>query len=359
MGRYSNEKRAQIAAEAAAKAAQAVQAAPPEAEASTKAAKIPQRPEGWTPPLRNEPRRLAMEEIEVRDLKTKGIEIPKEELESEIVPARIAPAPVAEPAPETPAPDVKPVETPPAEPIKMVKVKVDGQEFEVAQTEVDEAGGVTAYQKDKAAENRLRKANETLAESRRIQAEIAQWIQQQTKPAVETDDQFIASKIDVIRFGTPEESAAALKAVLERSKIDQNAVTRNAVTIMQRNLALDIFKKEFQDVASNPDLLRLAVFLENELIPQAGPNLDWQNFYRSIGNRVRSVVGRPSQSATTPTAAPTSDTPSPASDKEARKASIVNLPVAAARAELPKEEKPETREDVLNQMRKSRGIPTG
>lgn len=370
MGRWSNERRAEEAAKAASQAVIAAKA--PELPLESAGDQAPD--EGTRPPPRNEPRRLAMEEILIaRGTPTEPEPEPKLAAKSEpkathaaATAAAVEPAPVIAPA-ATPQPAVAPAE-PPVEPvaspapIPMAKVKVDGQEFEVAQADVDAAGGVTAYQRDKASENRLAKANQTLAETRRTQAQITQWIQQQTpqQPTL-SYDQFLQSKVDIIRYGTPEESAVALREVLATQQIDPNAITQNAVNLMQQSLAVDNFKKEFQDVVSNPDLLRLAVVLENDIKPQIWPHADWTTIYRHIGNRVRSAVGRqpqPNLSAVAP-ATPTIDTPSPESDKEARKASIVNLPTAAARAALPAETKPETHKDILNQMRKTRGIPTG
>ena len=367
----SRKSRERYAAEAAAEANQNAQVASQAPELSLEPADAvpqvqPKDDENTRPPLRNEPRRLAMAEIEARDLRTKGIQdvvtapVPEAKPEAAAKP-ETAPA-VATPAPES-APAAVAAETPASEPaVKTIKVKVDGQEFDVPQADVEAAGGVTAYQKDKAAENRLNKANQALAETRKTQANTLQWIQQNTsKEPVLTDDQFIASKIDTIRFGTPEESSAALREVLKRSNpaIDQNAITQQAVTIMQRNQALDKFTKEFQDVVTNPVLLRAAVSIEAERMQQTGPQTDWPKFYQTIGNEVRSVTGRPSQPTMTPVV-PTNDTTSQSpSDREARKASIVTIVPAAARAVLPTETKPETREDTLNAMRKSRGLPVG
>jgi hypothetical protein len=190
-----------------------------------------------------------------------------------------------------------------------------------------------------------------------------QWIQQQQQPQQPqvTPKQFLAEKIDVIRYGTPEESAAALHEVIERAnpRLDQNAITQQAVSTMQRSLAVAEFQKEFPEVVSNQLVLKLALTLENERVAQmqqAGHTPHWPSFYRQIGNEVQSVIGKPSQPVTTQT---TPSTPSPVVDKEARKASIVNLPTASARAELPRESKPESREETLSQMKKARGLPTG
>ena len=243
------------------------------------------------------------------------------------------------------------------QPPKMAKVKVDGEEFEVPQSDIDDAGGVRAYRMERASENRLKKANDALAESRRMQAEIARVIQQMApKQPTVTDDEFIQSKIDLIRFGTPEESAAAFKEAALRlaPAMDANNITEQAVMRMQQTIAVDNFKKQFQDIVSNPILLRAAVSLENERKALANVNTDWGTFYLTIGNEVRNAT-RPSQ--------PRNETPlagNPSQpEKEVRKASIVNLPTAAARAELPKEEKPETREEFIDRIRKKRGLPTG
>jgi hypothetical protein len=100
--------------------------------------------------------------------------------------------------------------------------------------------------------------------------------------------------------------------------------------------------------------LKLIVALRNERLQQGHPG-DWNHFYRSLGNEVRAVMPKQSQQSVTQK---TPDSTSQASDKEERKSSIVNLPQAAARAALPEEPKPETRADILNQMRKTRGLPT-
>lgn len=260
--------------------------------------------------------------------------------------------------------EAAPVEVVPEAP-KTVKVKVDGEEFEVAAEEVESAGGVAAYQRDRAADKRLRSANEAVAESKRLTAQLVEMLQKRQTPDVpqQTDDEFIRSKVDVIRFGTPEESAAALREVMQRGApkpVDQNAIIGQALQAVNRQQAAADFSKQFSDVIANPLLLKLAVTLEQEELGRAqktGQPIDWGNLYSRIGTQVRSVAPRGlHQSTTTPQ---TPSTTSPVSEKEARKASIVTIPTAAARAELPKESKPETREDILNEMKKSRGIPLG
>lgn len=318
--------------------------------------------EGFRPEPRNEPRRLAMEEIEQRDLREKGIPVEPEAKEPEPKEASVE-TPVQ--AVETPTEQEAPAETPPEEPkVETVRVKVDGEEFDAPKAEVDEAGGIRAYQREKAAENRLRKANEALAETRRLQAQLQAAAQAQQPPA-KTTDQILQEKVDIIRYGTPEESARALQEVLDIQRVDLGKIVGQAVSVMQQQMAESAFVNEFSDIVHTPLFLKLAINLKNERIAHSiqtnQPINDWNHFYRSIGNEIRGAIGRPSQAAQTPSASgKTTDSTSPAtSDKEAKKASIVNLPTSAARAALPEADKPETRDDILKEMRKSRGIPTG
>ncbi len=344
----SRRSRDEYAARAAREAGEASKVVPEAAAVEVVAVEEPER----RPPTRpvatpqKDDRELIMEEIR----KSRGEKDPDAE------PAKIEA--IQTPAIETPA-----IQTPEPAPIVapvMVKVKVNGKEYDVAQADIDDEGGLVAYRTNRAARERLDEAKQITAVTARTQAQLAAWLQsQQPKEPQLTDDQFIASKIDNIRFGTPEESAAALRDVLARNnpRVDTQAIIQHVTNEISQKAAVDNFKKEFQDITANPLLLRLAVSLENERKPQPGQETDWAEHYRKIGNEVRSVTGRPSQPAAV-SAVEITDSSSPVSDKEARKASIVNLPTAAARAALPTESKPETREESLNRMRKSRGLPT-
>ena len=356
MGRWSNEKRASMAAEAASKAQQAAQQAEVKPELPLETTEPVERPqeddrsEVIQRPPRNDARKRAMQEIEDRDIQTKtglGIELGLEESEKPQIPEKPVIAP--DPAPPT------------AESMLQggkfsaptVRVKVDGEEFDVSQAEIEEAGGVKAYQIQRAADKRLRQANETLAEAKKLQSSHSE--------SKQTPDDFLKSKIEVLRWGTPDESAAAFKEILERQNkpIDHNMIVEMAADRIRHDDAVKQFDKEFTDIGGSPLHLKLIVAIRNERLQQGHPG-DWGNFYRSLGNEVRAVMPKQSASGTTSQTADKSTTgsTSQASDKEERKSSIVNLPQAAARAALPEEPKPETRSDILNQMRKTRGLPT-
>lgn len=309
---------------------------------------------------KNSPRVAAMEEIaRKRD--------PQPEPEPETAPAKAEEKPKDDPKPaaEAPAPEAAPAAP---EAPKTVRVKVDGEEFDAPADEVEAAGGVKSYQIHKAAENRLKKAQEVLAEAQKSRVDIGQLVQairqpQPEKPK-ESDEQFIASKMDVIRFGSPEEAAKAQVEIIQRlsKPVDQNAIVAQATNQWKHDQAVAAFDREFQDISTNPIRLKAAVALREERLQRhkiENPNqtIDWDRFYRTIGNEVRSAFGGQSQAASAPAA--TTGTPSQPSEKEARKASIVNLPAAAARAELPAEEKAlspeEERRQAIAEMKKRRG----
>lgn len=306
-------------------------------------------PEGWTPPERSTVHSQALEEIVAKREKDvveepapEPVEAPKEEPKAEVAQEPVA---AVETAPEAP---------------KVVRVKVDGEEFDAPADEVEALGGVKAYQILKASENRFKKSNDVLAEIRKAQAEMLEQAKAQAKPKEPeiTDEQLIVSKLDAIRFGTPEEGAAAFREILSKANkpIDANAIIEQAANRIKHDQAVAQFDTEFQDITSNPLLLRLVVSLRNERIPQQKGQVDWGTFYRTIGNEVRSVSGKPtSQPAAQST---TSGIPSQQSDKEARKAAaVVTIPTAAARATPPQEEKEESRADLIKEMRKKRGLP--
>lgn len=359
---------AEAAAAAASEAARVLQARGQESKAAKEApqepAPEPQQKRDDGPPKQirrgNPDREAAMEGIRQSRGEPK-VEEPKEE-------------PAAAPKAEAKVEDTPPVEEPKEEPKveaapvpetasapeapKKVRVKVDGEEFDELESVVEEHGGLKAYQITRAAEKRLAKANEALAAAQRISAEI-QANKAPAKPT-ETDDQFITSKMDVLRFGTPEEAAKALDEIIARKAkpVDTQSIITQAQTQIDHMAAVRQFDKENADLVTNPIILQSIVAVRDAKIKQhqqqnPGAPIDWQNFYSTIAHEVRGAFGRHSQPASKPPAP--GGTPSPAADKEARKASITNLPTAAARAELPKEEKPETREESLNRMRKARG----
>ena len=284
----------------------------------------------------------------------------EENVKKDVAPQQDEPAPVAEPA----------AAVEPAAPTTS-KQKVDGVEYDVPLAEIEEAGSEKAWRLNKAAENRLAKSNEVVAKA---QAQIAAWMQQNApKPTPQPTAEEVLRNLAANRFGTDEEFASNFKTAIGQlvPQIDQNQIILQATASIKRDQANAKFSKDFSDVLVNPvikkvagqlELEAMSPYVQNGVINWAGlAQLDWETFYSTIGVQLKGAVGpRQSQPAAASAVASASGTPSQLSEKEARKASIVNLPqAAAARAVAPAEEKPETREEALTRMRKSRGIPTG
>ena len=281
--------------------------------------------------------------------------------------------PKTDAAPQQPVENVSQAPDVPRETSTTSKQKVDGVEYDVPLAEIEEAGSEKAWRINKAAQNRLEKANEATAQAKAMQAQVAAWMQANApKPAPTPSADELLKTLAANRFGTDEEFASSLKATLGQliPKVDENAILLKATASIKRDDANAKFSTEFSDVLANPLVKKLALQMEGEALSPHIQNgqinwtalaqLDWNNFYSTIGTQLRSVIGQRQSQPTVAPAANASGNPSQLSEREARKASIVNLPqAAAARAVAPAEEKPETREEALNRMRKSRGIPTG
>jgi len=258
-----------------------------------------------------------------------------------------------------PEPQLEPQPEPQAEPDKpaTVRVKIDHEEFDVPAEEVEAYGGVKPYQIIKAQEKRLQQANALLQEAKQLKQAVP------PPPPRPDPSELIKDAVAKIQISTPEEGAAALAhalKALQPQQIDPNAVTMQAVILMQATQAENAFVKDYSDLVQNPMLKQLVIIEKqrrlNEMRQQNRLPDDWNQFYTQIGNDVRAAIGRPAPSQT-PTQPAVQPTITGSAAKEARKASIVALPTASARATLPEEEKPPTRAQLLDQMRKARGQP--
>ena len=267
-------------------------------------------------------------------------------------------APPATEAPPEPQAEVAPEPEAP----KTVKVKIYGEEKEVLESEVEEYGGVKGYQIAMAAKRDREELKAQQEQTRQLVAHLLQ--QQQPQKPQQTNEQQIAALVDIERFGTPEESAAAkikINQLLNKPQ-DEAQIIMKATANFKHDTAQQRFNSEFADVLTSPEIKQFAALLNQQQLSQYVVNgetnwqalatVDFDNHYRTIGNRIRNMFGGKTQAASVPQTGKTSQ-----SDKEAKKASIVNLPTASQRASLPQEEKPQTREQILREERKARGLP--
>jgi len=249
--------------------------------------------------------------------------------------------PQAEAAPETePKPETEQPET--------VTVKVDGQEFQVPKEEVDAAGGIRAYQMEKAAAKRLQEASQYRAEAIRLYQQYQAPAQQPGPTAAPaTDDAALAR---AIQAGSEEEAVNAIRTLRQRD-FDPNQIDRLIDYRVQERIGFQTgferFRTEYAHIVSDPDLLDWAQSLDNRYKQQANPETGqpWSSYwerYDYIGKQI---------SRKFPTAA------NPMEEKRQKKASVTPLPQVQARKgpDVVDEDAPEDTQAEIARMRKERG----
>lgn len=249
---------------------------------------------------------------------------------------------------------------------KRVKVKIDGIEREVLLDQV-----LRSYQKDGAADNRLRDANEALKRAKDIEDRLTlrdtQTLQApQQQPASPAPDALEARKkfLDAM-FSGDEETAGtafdeAVAAVAGRSNttLDPRAIIQQALPALKQQMDIDSALTEFQSkyaaIDADPYLAQRAAdtarqkiaggMSHREALLEAGSEtLDW----------MRGIAGATS-TATAPATTPQM------TDRQTRKQSHSESIVTGAAGKVGSDQaKPLTRDEELNLMRASRGQATG
>lgn len=242
----------------------------------------------------------------------KSEEEPKEELDKEVT--------EEEPKPE------------------FLTVKIDGEEKQVLKTEVDEAGGLRAYQMEQAAAKRLQEAKSILKEIQEAKQKLLPSEEQKPKDAARMDPVELARTLQI---GSPEEAAEAVRLLQNQFKMEPQQITRMLDERIDFKSAVKEFETEFKDIFSDPYLMTIATTMENNS-RRDGDVRSYRDLYKEIGTNLRKWKDGMSRPATQ-------------EDKKAKKATVTNLPAANARQVPEPEEKEETTEDILNAMRKIRG----
>jgi hypothetical protein len=247
-----------------------------------------------------------------------------------------------------------------------VRLKVDGQETVFSLADV-----VRREQKEQAADRRLAEATRLLSEARTTTAAPAEPAGEPNAkpPAAEPPQEDWKKRkkdfLDAIYSGDEERASAALDEVLAigargtaTPAIDPTAITAVVRTELQRTAvssALEKFNADFKDIVADPYLTDIANrFIANDLqgatlesLPkeQIGPALE------KAGKATRDwVLQRATQygARTDPTTR---------TDRTARKATIDEVPSVNATS-LSTAQRPQTTQDVLQEMRKARGLAT-
>lgn len=216
---------------------------------------------------------------------------------------------------------------------EFVTIKVYGEERRVPKSEVDEAGGIAAYQKAVAATEKARIQEERArlqAEEQRILriAEnvrngldehgqpLAPKLPPQGVPAIGREA--LEATVKGLYSGDAEEAAAALEKLVTQIQGRQGtanevspeivrAVEARVLERMQERETLRseekdvqeanrIFREDFKDIANDPEMMLWAKGLANTL--SQDPKYQGKSraeIARTVGNRIREKLGRPLQ----------------------------------------------------------------
>ena len=274
------------------------------------------------------------------------VEIKKRDPESgEFVSSDLAPEPPAETpeltAPEPVAPELAAPE--PAPVPQTVRVKVDGQEFDVPKEEIDKAGNVALFQMQVATAKRLKELNDTTnALNARLKA-----LQQPPAPVVPPPDQVEERRknIEAIRFGSEEEAMAAITELTKPvPQIPVDQVVTSVTRRIEWDNAIKGFVQDMGDLIRDPDIQGMALAREKQLTQWIVKSGRWPSdinaAYKAISADIKAKIGK---------------SPVPSQTRQDRKEALSEPRTAAVRQEGPPLVKTKTPSEVVAEEAKSRG----
>ena len=221
------------------------------------------------------------------------------------------------------------------------RIKVNGVEQELTFDEL-----ITRAQK-------VSSADQYLAEAARIRNEV---VAGQSKPSPdvsvsqESDDDALAIA-RAIQMGSEEEAVAAIQKIRNKGP-SQDDLAKTIDERLTFTEALSTFRKDFNDLVSDPVLHKMVLDKDAALIA-SGDRRPYSIRYTEIGNEVRAWVGK--FKPTTPETPKVKTSP----DKVVRKAAAEQVPKAAG-GKIPDaadEEIVESESEIIANMAKSRGGP--
>ena len=241
----------------------------------------------------------------------------------------------------------EPVVEPVVEP-KKYTLKVDGEEIEVDEAAVIEAGRKT-LQKESAADKRLEEASRIKKSVEEEAARIQQMIKdQQQLPAPSADapegDDLYGQVAQAIQYGSESEAKEALKNLVKQAatKGQPQELTLNQVQdFLEFRDATAWLNDEYKDVVGDP-ILKGAFEKQEREMRTAGDARPYRQIYTEIGENLRGwLKGK---------------TPEPpvAETKLERKAKVVTIPSASARQVAPDQPQEPTPSQLVEGMRKAR-----
>lgn len=270
---------------------------------------------------------------------------PEDPKDEEVIPEEGAEAEVIE----------KEVAEEPAEEIKTRKLKVEGEEVEKTEEEIIEAG-IRALQKESSADKRLEEATQLLKEAKE---------QQNLQPSKESTDTpgdagdvvtqedqpplVDAETMQKIQYGTEEEARAALDGVIRAAQVQptpqpQPNVDEAVQTALDRRDLTSRLETEFPEIFKDPRLHNMArLEIQDKL--DAGEPSSYET-YQEVLTGVMEWRGTKEDDGMT--------------KREEKKAaaSVTSIKTASATKSVEPEEKPQTTQEVIDEMARSRGQMT-
>ncbi len=226
----------------------------------------------------------------------------------------------------------------PASEEKRYRIKVNGRELELTESEL-----IARAQKIEAADDYLRQA----AEAKR---RVATSPQPENSPVLNQAEDDL-SLIRAIKSGSEEEAAVALQRLRQQARLPQppqDDVSRIVDERLEFNKAIEKFRTEYSDIENDPYLRKLALDRDAELL-QSGDRRPYWERYDEIGKSLRSwrdtLVSKEQISV---------------KEKEARKAAAPKVPSTASAKTKPPvqaDDEDESPSAVIASMSKVRGGP--
>lgn len=226
---------------------------------------------------------------------------------------------------------------------RMVKIKVDGREMEVPESKIMEEGR-RALQKETAADKRLQEATELLRQAKEQFGQMGRPSEpKQTRDLSKMDDLELARRI---QMGTEDEAAEAVRIMRDRDTVSPDNVASMVESRVLAKLKFEEVRSEFADVLEDPYLSQLAVMEDQRMIADGDTRLPHERL-PDIAKKLREWRG------------PKTTGKVVVGDLEQRrsaKAAAASIPAAHGRKpSAQSEQKPQTREQIIEEMRKARG----
>lgn len=222
------------------------------------------------------------------------------------------------------------------------EITVDGAKQKVSKKDIYEAG-IRAKQKESTADKRLEEATRILKESK----EEAEKNKQPSRPDVAETESQVKETIERIQMGTPEEAHKALETLIAsnqkpsmtKEEIDAYVVQQMEAKTQQQTI-ISKFKESYSNLYDDPRLREITAKEVDRLVND-GADYEWDT-YQKAAESINEWLGakKPDKGL---------------EDRTEKKRSVVSIKGSGAKKTVQAEEKTETTQDVLADMRKARG----